>query len=70
MGFGLPAAIGAKLAAPGKTVVDVDGDGSFLMTGMEFVTAVQYKIGVKVLVINDKKLGMVGQWQGPFYGPP
>jgi acetolactate synthase I/II/III large subunit len=43
MGFGLPAAIGAKLAAPGKTVVDVDGDGSFLMTGMEFVTAVQVR---------------------------
>jgi acetolactate synthase-1/2/3 large subunit len=51
MGYGLPAAIGAKLAAPEKTVIDVDGDGSFLMTGMEFVTAVQYRIGVKVLIM-------------------
>ena len=54
MGFGLPAAIGAKLAAPNHTVIDVDGDGSLLMTGLEFVTAVQYKIGVKVLLINNK----------------
>ena len=53
MGFGLPAAIGAKLAAPGHTVIDIDGDGSLLMTGLEFVTAVQYKIGVKVLLINN-----------------
>ncbi len=67
MGYGLPAAIGAKLAAPGKTVVDVDGDGSFLMTGMEFVTAVQYKIGVKVLLINNNFQGMVRQWQDLFY---
>lgn len=67
MGFGLPAAIGAKLAAPGKTVVDVDGDGSFLMTGLEFVTAVQYKIGVKVLIINNNFQGMVRQWQDLFY---
>ena len=63
MGFGLPAAIGCKLAAPDKTVIDVDGDGSFLMTGMEFVTAVQYKIGVKVLLINNNFQGMVRQWQ-------
>lgn len=45
MGYGLPAAIGAKLAAPSKLVVDVDGDGSFLMTGLEMVTAAQYGIG-------------------------
>ncbi len=67
MGYGLPAAIGAKLAAPEKTVIDVDGDGSFLMTGMEFVTAVQYKIGVKVLIINNNFQGMVRQWQDLFY---
>jgi acetolactate synthase-1/2/3 large subunit len=67
MGFGLPAAIGCKLAAPGKTVIDVDGDGSLLMTGMEFVTAVQYKIGVKVLLINNNFQGMVRQWQDLFY---
>ena len=67
MGFGLPAAIGCKLAAPHKTVIDVDGDGSFLMTGMEFVTAVQYKVGVKVLLINNNFQGMVRQWQDLFY---
>ena len=67
MGFGLPAAIGCKLAAPEKTVIDVDGDGSLLMTGMEFVTAVQYKIGVKVLLINNNFQGMVRQWQDLFY---
>ena len=68
MGFGLPAAIGAKLAAGrGATVIDVDGDGSFLMTGMEFVTAVQYRIGVKVLLINNNFQGMVRQWQDLFY---
>jgi acetolactate synthase-1/2/3 large subunit len=68
MGFGLPAAIGAKLAAGrGATVIDVDGDGSFLMTGMEFVTAVQYKVGVKVLIINNNFQGMVRQWQDLFY---
>ncbi len=48
MGYGVPAAIGAKLAAPHKTVIDIDGDGSFLMTGMELVTAVQYRIGAKI----------------------
>jgi acetolactate synthase-1/2/3 large subunit len=67
MGFGVPAAIGAKLAAPGKTVIDVDGDGSFLMTGLEFITAVQYKVGVKVLILNNSFQGMVRQWQDLFY---
>ena len=67
MGYGLPAAIGAKLAAPQNLVVDVDGDGSFLMTGMEFVTAAQYKIGVKVLLLNNNFQGMVRQWQDLFY---
>jgi acetolactate synthase-1/2/3 large subunit len=67
MGFGLPAAIGAKLAAPGHTVIDIDGDGSLLMTGLEFITAVQYKIGVKVLLINNNFQGMVRQWQDLFY---
>jgi len=67
MGFGLPAAIGAKIACPKKMVVDVDGDASLLMTGMELVTAVQYKIGVKVLILNNNFLGMVKQWQDLFY---
>lgn len=64
MGFGLPAAIGAKVAAPAKTVVDIDGDASFSMTAMELATASQYNIGVKVLVLNNEFQGMVLQWQG------
>jgi acetolactate synthase I/II/III large subunit len=64
MGFGLPSAIGAKVAAPHKTVVDIDGDASFSMTAMELVTAAQYNIGVKVLILNNEFQGMVQQWQG------
>ncbi|GLB41575.1 putative acetolactate synthase [Lyophyllum shimeji] len=67
MGFGLPAAIGAKVAAPHKTVVDIDGDASFSMTAMELATAAQYNIGVKVLVLNNEFQGMVLQWQDLFY---
>lgn len=67
MGFGLPAAIGAKVAAPHKTVVDIDGDASFSMTAMELATASQYNIGVKVLVLNNEFQGMVLQWQDLFY---
>lgn len=64
MGFGLPAAIGAKVAAPNKTVIDIDGDASFSMTAMELATASQYGIGVKVLILNNEFQGMVVQWQG------
>ncbi|KAF7986571.1 hypothetical protein HWV62_26322 [Athelia sp. TMB] len=67
MGFGLPAAIGAKVAAPHKTVVDIDGDASFSMTAMELATASQFGIGVKVLVLNNEFQGMVLQWQDLFY---
>lgn len=67
MGFGLPSAIGAKLAAPDKIVIDIDGDGSFLMTGIELVTAAQYNIGVKILLLNNEFQGMVKQWQELFY---
>ncbi|EGO21203.1 hypothetical protein SERLADRAFT_476099 [Serpula lacrymans var. lacrymans S7.9] len=67
MGFGLPSAIGAKVAAPQKTVVDIDGDASFSMTAMELATASQYNIGVKVLVLNNEFQGMVLQWQDLFY---
>jgi thiamine pyrophosphate-dependent acetolactate synthase large subunit-like protein len=67
MGFGLPAAIGAKVAAPKKTVVDIDGDASFSMTAMELATASQYDIGVKVLVLNNEFQGMVLQWQGTVF---
>jgi acetolactate synthase-1/2/3 large subunit len=64
MGFGLPAAVGAKVAAPNKIVVDIDGDASFSMTAMELATASQYDIGVKVLILNNDFQGMVLQWQG------
>ena len=64
MGFGLPSALGAKVAAPNKTVIDIDGDGSFGMTAMELATASQFNIGVKVIIINDGYLGMVTQWEG------
>lgn len=67
MGFGVPAAIGAKVAMPHKIVVDVDGDASFSMTGMEMVTAAQYNIGVKILILNNHFQGMVKQWQDLFY---
>lgn len=67
MGFGLPSAIGAKVAAPNKTVIDIDGDASFSMTAMELATAVQYDIGVKVLILNNEFQGMVVQWQDLFY---
>lgn len=64
MGFGLPSAVGAKVAAPNKIVVDIDGDASFSMTAMELATASQYNIGVKVMVLNNEFQGMVLQWQG------
>ncbi|KLT39302.1 acetolactate synthase [Cutaneotrichosporon oleaginosum] len=67
MGFGVPAAIGAKVAAPEKVVVDVDGDASFSMTAMELQTANQYNIGIKVLLLNNEFQGMVEQWQDLFY---
>ncbi|KAN0076830.1 thiamine diphosphate-binding fold [Tylopilus felleus] len=67
MGFGLPAAVGAKVAAPNKTVVDIDGDASLSMTAMELATAAQFNIGVKVLVLNNEFQGMVLQWQDLFY---
>jgi acetolactate synthase-1/2/3 large subunit len=67
MGFGLPAAIGAKVACPDKIVVDIDGDASFSMTGMELMTARQFDIGVKVLLLNNDFQGMVKQWQDLFY---
>lgn len=70
MGYGLPAAIGAKVASPDKIVVDIDGDASFSMTAMELATASQYQIGVKVLILNNEHQGMVLQWQGTSLAPP
>ena len=67
MGFGVPAANGAKLAAPDKHVINIDGDGSFCMTGMEMVTAAQYDIAQKTIILNNDFQGMVKQWQDLFY---
>lgn len=67
MGFGLPAAIGAQMACPNDRVVAVVGDGGFQMTNQEIITAIQYKIPLKVLIMNNGCLGMVRQWQEMFY---
>ena len=67
MGYGVPASIGAKLACPDKTVVNIDGDGSFCMTGIEMVTAAQYDIAAKTIILNNDFQGMVKQWQDLFY---
>ncbi|KAF2153743.1 acetolactate synthase [Myriangium duriaei CBS 260.36] len=67
MGFGLPAAIGAKVAKPEKLVVDIDGDASFSMTLTELSTAAEFNIGVKVIILNNEEQGMVTQWQSLFY---
>lgn len=67
MGFGLPAAIGAKVAMPEKLVIDIDGDASFCMTLTELGTAAEFNIGVKILVLNNEEQGMVTQWQSLFY---
>jgi acetolactate synthase-1/2/3 large subunit len=67
MGFGLPAAIGAKIAQPGKQVVLVVGDGGFQMTIQELGTIMDYDIPVKILLLNNNFLGMVRQWQQLFF---
>lgn len=67
MGFGLPAAIGAQVARPDALVVDVAGDGSIQMNIQELATAVQFKLPVKVVILNNGYLGMVRQWQELFY---
>jgi acetolactate synthase-1/2/3 large subunit len=67
MGFGLPAAIGAQIACPGKTVIDIAGDGSIQMNIQEMATAVQYGLPVKIVILNNGYLGMVRQWQELFY---
>jgi acetolactate synthase-1/2/3 large subunit len=67
MGYGLPAAIGAKVARPDALVFDIDGDASFNMTLTEMSTAAQFNIGVKIIVLNNEEQGMVTQWQNIFY---
>ena len=63
MGYGLPAAIGVQVANPGKLVIDIAGEASILMTMQEMSTAVQYKLPIKIFIINNEYMGMVRQWQ-------
>jgi len=67
MGFGYPAALGAKVAFPNKQVVDIDGDGSFLMNIQELATAHIERIAAKAIILNNQHLGMVVQWEDRFY---
>jgi len=67
MGYGYPAALGAKVACPDKQVIDIDGDGSFLMNVQELATAHIEKIAAKAVILNNQHLGMVVQWEDKFY---
>jgi acetolactate synthase-1/2/3 large subunit len=67
MGFGYPAAVGAKVACPDRQVIDIDGDGSFLMNVQELATAKIEKIAAKAMILNNQHLGMVVQWEDRFY---
>jgi acetolactate synthase-1/2/3 large subunit len=67
MGFGLPAALGAQVACPDRQVIDISGDGSFQMNSQELATLVQYKLPVKIAILNNNFLGMVRQWQQLFF---
>lgn len=67
MGFGLPAALGAQVAYPDRQVIDISGDGSFQMNSQELATLVQYKLPVKIAILNNNYLGMVRQWQQMFF---
>ena len=67
MGYGLPAALGAQIGCPDKTVILFTGDGGFMMNCQELATAADLDIPVKVFIINNQVLGMVAQWQRMFY---
>ena len=67
MGFGLPAALGAQVAFPKRQVIDISGDGSFQMNSQELATLVQYRLPVKIVILNNNFLGMVRQWQQLFF---
>jgi acetolactate synthase-1/2/3 large subunit len=67
MGFGYPTALGAKVACPHKQVIDIDGDGSFLMNVQELATSKVEKIDAKVIILNNQHLGMVVQWEDRFF---
>ena len=68
MGFGLPTAIGAALAAPDRTVISFSGDGSAMMNIQELATAVEHNVNIKILIMNNKSLGLVRQQQSLFFG--
>ena len=68
MGYGLPAAIGAQMAHPGKLVIDIAGEASILMNMQEMSTAVQYRLPVKIFILNNEYMGMVRQWQELLHG--
>jgi acetolactate synthase-1/2/3 large subunit len=68
MGFGLPAAMGAKVARPDKMVINIDGDGSFQMNIQELGTLHAEEINIKMIILNNQHLGMVAQWEDRFYG--
>ena len=68
MGFGYPAALGAKVACPDRQVIDIDGDGSFVMNVQELATAKIENIAAKAMILNNQHLGMVVQWEDRFYG--
>ena len=68
MGYGVPAAIGVQMAHPKSLVIDVAGEASFLMTMQEMSTAVQYRLPVKIFILNNERLGMVRQWQQLLHG--
>ncbi len=68
MGYGVPSAMGAQLGRPDKMVIDIDGDGSFMMTMTELATIAEYNIPCKIVILNNNFLGMVKQWQDLFYG--
>ena len=64
MGYGLPTAVGVQVANPNKLVIDIaDGEASVLMTMQEMSTAVQYKLPIKIFILNNQYMGMVRQWQ-------
>ena len=70
MGYGYPAALGVKVAHPDKEVIDIDGDGSFLMNIQELATAHVENIDAKAIILNNQHLGMVVQWEDKFYAEP
>lgn len=67
MGFSLPAAVGAQFGCPDRLVININGDGSFQMTFQALITAVEWRLPIKVFIINNQYLGMVRQWQELFY---